>query len=145
MMDRHTGRPRGFGFITFADPAVADKVLEEDHVIDGRAVEVKKTVPREGMEVRGVSKTRKIFVGGIPSSLTEDELKDYFSSYGAIVENQIMLDHVTGRSRGFGFVTFVSEDAVERLFSEGKTHELGGKLVTLRGTLMNENALISQS
>ena len=40
-----------------------------------------------------------------------------------------MLDHVTGRSRGFGFVTFASEDAVERLFSEGNTHELGGKLV----------------
>ena len=112
MMDRHTGRPRGFGFVTFADPAVADKVLEEDHNIDGRVVrfqtqpyegyfihsslsdvyrlgglalhpvevcfisffyqvEVKKTVPREDVEVRGVSRTRKIFVGGIPSFLTE--------------------------------------------------------------------------
>ena len=38
MTDRHSGRPRGFGFVTFADPAVADRVLEEDHVIDGRAV-----------------------------------------------------------------------------------------------------------
>ena len=38
MMDRFSGRPRGFGFVTFADPAVADKVLEEDHVIDGRVV-----------------------------------------------------------------------------------------------------------
>lgn len=40
MMDKISGRPRGFGFVTFADPAVADKVLEEDHVIDGRPVEV---------------------------------------------------------------------------------------------------------
>jgi heterogeneous nuclear ribonucleoprotein A1/A3 len=38
MTDRHSGRPRGFGFVTFADPVVADRVLEEDHVIDGRAV-----------------------------------------------------------------------------------------------------------
>lgn len=43
-----------------------------------------------------------------------------------------MLDHVTGRSRGFGFVTFASEDAVERLFSEGNNHELGGKLVKIQ-------------
>lgn len=38
MIDKHSGRPRGFGFVTFADPAVADKVLEEDHVLDSRAV-----------------------------------------------------------------------------------------------------------
>lgn len=38
MIDKHSGRPRGFGFVTFSDPAVADKVLAEDHVIDGRMV-----------------------------------------------------------------------------------------------------------
>ncbi|KAH8520854.1 hypothetical protein H0E87_002057 [Populus deltoides] len=132
MTDRHSGRPRGFGFVTFADPVVADRVLEEDHVIDGRAVEVKRTVPREDMEVKGVTRTKKIFVGGIPPSLTEDELKEYFSVYGSIVDHQIMLDHKTGRSRGFGFVTFDSEDAVERIFSEGRTHELGGKQVEIK-------------
>lgn len=57
-------------------------------------------------------------------------MKEYFSTYGDIVEHQIMLDHQTGRSRGFGFVTFESEDAVEMIFSEGKTHELGGKQVS---------------
>uniref|UniRef100_A0A5B7A7C1 RRM domain-containing protein n=1 Tax=Davidia involucrata TaxID=16924 RepID=A0A5B7A7C1_DAVIN len=132
MMDKISGRPRGFGFVTFADPAVTDKVLEEDHVIDGRVVEVKRTVPREDMHVIGASKTKKIFVGGIPPSLTEDEFKEYFSSYGNIVEHQIMLDHKTGRSRGFGFVTFENEDSVEGIFSDGKTHELGGKQVEIK-------------
>lgn len=41
-----------------------------------------------------------------------------------------MLDHKTGRSRGFGFVTFESEDTVEKIFLEGKMHELGGKQVS---------------
>ncbi|KAK6914742.1 RNA recognition motif domain [Dillenia turbinata] len=136
MMDRHTGRPRGFGFVTFADVSIADKVLEEEHVIDGRAVEVKRTVPREDMQVRGVSKTKKIFVGGIPPSFTEvclaHELREYFSSYGNVVEHQIMLDHKTGRSRGFGFVTFETEDTVEKVFLEGKIHELGGKQVEIK-------------
>ncbi|KAF9685147.1 hypothetical protein SADUNF_Sadunf03G0024200 [Salix dunnii] len=132
MTDRHSGRPRGFGFVTFADPAVADRVLEEEHVIDGRAVEVKRTVPREDMDVKGVTRTKKIFVGGIPPSLTEDELKEYFSVYGSIVDHQIMLDHKTGRSRGFGFVTFDNEDAVDQIFSEDRTHELGGKQVEIK-------------
>lgn len=38
MRDRMTGKPRGFGFVTFADSAVAGKVLEENHVIDDRKV-----------------------------------------------------------------------------------------------------------
>ncbi|KAK4839472.1 hypothetical protein QYF36_022218 [Acer negundo] len=131
MMDRYTGRPRGFGFVTFADPAVADQILEKNHVIDGRAVEVKKTVPREEM-VKEVLETKKIFVGGMPPSLTEDDLEEYFSSYGNIVENQIMLDHITGRSRGFGFVTFETADAVEKVLSWGKIHELGEKQVEIK-------------
>lgn len=132
MVDKLTGRSRGFGFVTFADPAVADRVLEQEHVIDGRAVEVKRTVPREEMQGQGAQRTRKIFVGGIPTFLTEDELKEYFSSYGSIAEHQIMIDRDTGRSRGFGFVTFESEDTVERIFSDGKIHELGGKQVEIK-------------
>ncbi|MCD7461896.1 hypothetical protein HAX54_047353 [Datura stramonium] len=132
MMDRISGRPRGFGFVTYADPEIADKVLEEDHTIDGRAVEVKKTVPKEDMHVKGALKTKKIFIGGLPSSLTEDELKEYFSSYGYVVEHQIMLDQITGRSRGFGFVTFDNENAVEKVLSNGRMHELCGKQVEIK-------------
>ncbi|CAN4100092.1 unnamed protein product [Withania somnifera] len=132
MMDKNSGRPRGFGFVTYADPEIANKVLEEDHIIDGRAVEVKKTVPKEDMHVKGASKTKKIFIGGLPVSLTEDELKEYFSSYGYVVEHQIMLDQNTGRSRGFGFVTFDNEEAVEKVLSNGRMHELCGKHVEIK-------------
>src|SRR6266540_2289223 len=38
MKDKHTKMPRGFGFVTFSDPSVIDKVLEDEHVIDGRTV-----------------------------------------------------------------------------------------------------------
>lgn len=61
---------------------------------------------------------------------TADELREYFSLYGIIVDCQIMLDHQNGRSRGFGFITFDNEDAVELIFSVGKKHELGGKQVS---------------
>ncbi|KAK7261692.1 hypothetical protein RIF29_28009 [Crotalaria pallida] len=132
MMNKHSGRPRGFGFVTFADSAVADKVLAQEHTIDSRVVEVKRTVPREDMEAIPVFRTKKIFVGGIPPFLTDDELKEYFSPYGNIAEYQVMLDRQTGRSRGFGFVTFDSEDSVEKVFSAGIMHELGGKQVEIK-------------
>ncbi|XP_019196236.1 PREDICTED: heterogeneous nuclear ribonucleoprotein 1-like [Ipomoea nil] len=132
MMDKVSGRPRGFGFVTFVDAEVASKVLQEEHVIDGRVVEVKRTVPREDMPLRGVSKTKKIFIGGIPISLTEGGLKEYFSSYGNIVECQIMMDHKTGRPRGFGFVSFDNEDAVEKVLSDGRMHEVSGKQVEIK-------------
>ncbi|KAG9154966.1 hypothetical protein Leryth_012161 [Lithospermum erythrorhizon] len=132
MMDKVTGRPRGFGFVTFASSEAANKVLQEDHVIDGRMVEVKRTVPREDMQTKGVLRTKKIFVGGLPLSLSEEDLKEYFSSYGEIIEYQIMLDHTTGRSRGFGFVTFEHEDSVDRIFSDGRMHELDGKKVEIK-------------
>jgi heterogeneous nuclear ribonucleoprotein A1/A3 len=65
----------------------------------------------------------------VPNEISDD-LKDHFSPYGKIVEHQIMLDHSTGRSRGFGFVTFESEDSVERVISEGRMRDLGGKQVS---------------
>lgn len=41
-----------------------------------------------------------------------------------------MLDHQTGRSRGFGFVTFENEDAIDKILAHGRMHELGGKQVS---------------
>lgn len=40
MKDRYTSQPRGFGFITYSDPAVVDKVIEDTHVINGKQVSV---------------------------------------------------------------------------------------------------------
>ena len=59
-----------------------------------------------------------------------DELREYFSSYGDIVECQIMVDHNTGRSRGFGFVSFDNEDSVDKVLLLGKIQEIGGKQVS---------------
>ncbi|KAL2650965.1 hypothetical protein R1flu_019093 [Riccia fluitans] len=132
MKDRNTGHPRGFGFVTFADPAVCDRVVQDKHVIDGRTVEAKKSVPRENMASTKGPKTKKIFVGGIPPSITDDEFKSYFTRFGNVVEHQIMQDHSTGRSRGFGFVTFDSEQTVEDILAQGKMHELGGKQVEIK-------------
>ena len=125
MKDRYTGQPRGFGFITYADPSVVDKVLEDTHVINGKEVEIKRTIPKGASQSKDF-KTKKIFVGGIPSSVTEEEFRNFFSKYGEVVEHQIIRDHETNRSRGFGFIIFDSEEVVDEMLSKGNMIDMSG-------------------
>jgi cold-inducible RNA-binding protein len=62
---------------------------------------------------------RKLYVGNLPFSATESELRDYFAQIGTPESVAIVTDRLTGRSRGFGFVEMQSDDdaalAAERL------------------------------
>ncbi|KAK6934633.1 RNA recognition motif domain [Dillenia turbinata] len=131
MKDRYTNQPRGFGFITYADPSVVDKVIEDTHVINGKQVEIKRTIPK-GQGQSKDFKTKKIFVGGIPSTVTEDEFKNFFSKYGKVVEHQIIRDHETNRSRGFGFIIFDNEDIVDEMLSMGNMIDMAGTQVEIK-------------
>ncbi|KAL2904559.1 Heterogeneous nuclear ribonucleoprotein 1 [Bienertia sinuspersici] len=131
MKDRRTGQPRGFGFITYADPCVVDTIIQETHILNGKQVEIKRTIPKGAVGSKDF-KTKKIFVGGIPTSVNEDELNDFFSKFGEVKEHQIMRDHSSNRSRGFGFVTFESEGAVDELLSKGNRIEFAGTKVEIK-------------
>ena len=60
---------------------------------------------------------------------TIDEFRDFFSKFGDVTEHQIMRDHSSNRSRGFGFVTFDSEESVDDLLSKGNRIEFAGTQV----------------
>uniref|UniRef100_A0A2P2JAR7 RRM domain-containing protein n=1 Tax=Rhizophora mucronata TaxID=61149 RepID=A0A2P2JAR7_RHIMU len=148
MKDRATGRARGFGFVVFADPAVAKRVLMEKHLIDGRNVEAKKAIPREDKNILnrdnssihgspGPVHTKKIFVGGLASTVTESDFKQYFDQFGAITDVVVMYDYYTQRPRGFGFITYDSEEAVDRVLHK-IFHELNGKLVEVKRAVPKE-------
>ncbi|WOH05802.1 hypothetical protein DCAR_0625223 [Daucus carota subsp. sativus] len=149
MKDRTTGRARGFGFIVFADPAVADRVIKEKHNIDGRLVEAKKAVPKDDHSSAvsrnsgsiqgspGPVRTRKIFVGGLASTVTESDFRSYFEQFGNITDVVVMYDHNTQRPRGFGFITYDSEDSVDNVLLR-TFHELNGKMVEVKRAVPKE-------
>ncbi|XAR65738.1 hypothetical protein NMG60_11009941 [Bertholletia excelsa] len=148
MKDRNTGRARGFGFVVFADPAVAERVVKDKHKIDGRTVEAKKAVPREDQHMLnrnsssfhgspGPARTKKIFVGGLASTVTESDFKKYFDQFGTITDVVVMYDHNTQRPRGFGFITYDSEEAVEKVLIK-TFHELNGKMVEVKRAVPKE-------
>ncbi|KAI3514564.1 hypothetical protein L1887_13086 [Cichorium endivia] len=147
MRDKTTGRPRGFGFVVFSDPSVLDSVLQDRHTIEGRTVEAKRALSREEQQTSrpgnnvgrssggtGNYRTKKIFVGGLPSTLTEEQFRQYFESYGDITDVVIMFDQTTNRPRGFGFISFDTEDAVDRVLQK-TFHELNNKLVEVKRAL----------
>lgn len=126
MKDANTSKSRGFGFMTFADPASVDKVVSESHVLDGKLIDPKRAIPREEQD-----KTGKIFVGGIAPEVNEQDFNDYFSQFGHIIDAQLMIDKDTGRSRGFGFVTYDSPDAVDKV-TENKFVMLKGRNMEIK-------------
>jgi hypothetical protein len=59
-----------------------------------------------------------------------DEFNEFFTQFGEVTEHQIMRDHSTNRSRGFGFITFDTEQAVDDLLARGNKLELAGTQVS---------------
>lgn len=58
---------------------------------------------------------KKIYVGNLPFTTTEDKLRELFAVHGDIESINLITDQVTGRPRGFGFVEMSSEDAAEAI------------------------------
>ena len=142
MRDGASGRSRGFGFLTFRDPKTVNIVMVKEHYLDGKIVrpdiststktpsrllkpprppsgnenasspftkiDPKRAIPRDEQE-----RTSKIFVGGVSQEANEQIFKNYFAQFGRVVDATLMMDKDTGRPRGFGFVTFDSEAAVD--------------------------------
>jgi len=119
-----------FNTPTAAQAAVANK----SHNLDGRQIDAKMAVPRgESREqTRGAATaappvSKKLFLGGLSPDSTEASLRAFFGKFGEITELKVMLDQATGRPRGFGFVTYETDEAAEKAI--GKEHEIDGRVV----------------
>ncbi|MEJ2130696.1 MAG: RNA-binding protein [Gammaproteobacteria bacterium] len=72
---------------------------------------------------------KKIYVGNLPWTATEEDVREFFSEYGDVGSVAIIVDRETGRSRGFGFVEMEDSEA-DRAIEEANGQSLGGR--TLR-------------
>uniref|UniRef100_A0A1E1W6C5 RRM domain-containing protein n=1 Tax=Pectinophora gossypiella TaxID=13191 RepID=A0A1E1W6C5_PECGO len=120
--DPNTGRSRGFAFIVFKSPESIDKVMAAgEHTINGKKVDPKKAKARHG----------KIFVGGLSSEISDDEIKNFFSNFGTIIEVEMPFDKTKNQRKGFCFITFESEQVVNELLKTPK-QTIGGKEVDVK-------------
>lgn len=133
-------RSRGFGFILFEDVATIDKIIvakkEGSHfMVDEHTVEVKRALPKIPRGAAGLPRSdminRKVFVGGLPSTISEQDVREYFESFGRINEIQLIKDRETGRPRGFAFLTFDEEDSADKCLQR-RTHEICRKICEVK-------------
>ena len=75
---------------------------------------------------------KKLYVGNLPWSIDDAGLKELFAAYGEIVEAVVIKDRYSGRSKGFGFVTFATDEA-----SAAAEQEMAGKDVEGRKIVVN--------
>lgn len=71
----------------------------------------------------------KLFVGGLPYSTTDDELQDVFAAHGKVVSAKVITDRDTGRSKGFGFVEYESDEEAQAAMKALHDSELGGRRI----------------
>lgn len=140
------GRSRCFAFLTFDEPASVNAVMVREHFLDGKIVskftdpqivtflltwsvcsplcqiDPKRAIPRQEHQ-----RATKLFIGGLAGSVTSESMREFFSQFGKVIDSTVMLDRETGRSKGFGFVSF--EDTNVQPFLGFGNLEIDGKLV----------------
>lgn len=71
----------------------------------------------------------KLFVGGLPYTVTSDELRDMFAKFGNIVSAAIITDKFSGQSKGFGFVEMDDDGAAQKAIEELNGTSMGGRTI----------------
>ena len=149
MRHSDTGKPRGFGFVTYENVESVDAVLNvQSHNLDGKEIDPKRAVPREeasqSPSIKQEDKTHqnlenyRVFVGGLASATTEDDVRWCFTrfcditGYGRVENVELMRNREDGKCRGFCFVTFDNyTDIVDKVCAE-KYFEILNKTVEVR-------------
>ena len=70
---------------------------------------------------------KKLFVGGLSWGTTDDGLRQAFAGFGEVSDAKVITDRETGRSRGFGFVTFSNDDAAKEAMTKMDGANLDGR------------------
>lgn len=133
IVDKATGKSRGYGFITYRHMESAQKALREpSKLIDGRLAVC--NLACEGLSSASVSADlalRKIYVGGLSPDISSEILLNFFGRHGDIEEGSVAYDKESNKSRGFGFVTYKTVEAARKAIDD-PNKSLGGRNITVK-------------
>jgi len=75
--------------------------------------------------------SNKLFVGNLSFNTTENDLNDAFAAHGTVVEANLMMDRVTGRARGFAFITMSNDEEAQKAIEALHGKQMDGRELTV--------------
>jgi RNA recognition motif-containing protein len=75
--------------------------------------------------------SNKLFVGNLSFNMTENDLQDAFAAHGTVIEANLMMDRMTNRPRGFGFVTMSSAEEAQKAIEAMNGKDVDGRALTV--------------
>ncbi|XP_066515128.1 ELAV-like protein 2 isoform X3 [Hoplias malabaricus] len=114
--DKITGQSLGYGFVNYVDPKDAEKAI---NTLNGLRLQTKTIKVSYARPSSASIRDANLYVSGLPKTMMQKELEQLFSQYGRIITSRILVDQVTGVSRGVGFIRFdrrvEAEEAIKGL------------------------------
>ncbi|XP_077598097.1 ELAV-like protein 2 isoform X3 [Stigmatopora nigra] len=114
--DKITGQSLGYGFVNYVDPKDAEKAIS---TLNGLRLQTKTIKVSYARPSSASIRDANLYVSGLPKTMTQTELEQLFSQYGRIITSRILVNQVTGLSRGVGFIRFdrraEAEEAIKGL------------------------------
>jgi len=143
---------KGYAFLTFKYASGIDAVQRaRPHKVDDRLVDTKRSTPKEFAGIPDMeARSKKLYISGARSygeeavghsgltdDITDNDLEQYFSQYGTVtsIDQKVWPD--TGKKRGYGYIEFDDEDAVDKIVLLG-IHIIGGARMEARKGLSKE-------
>jgi RNA recognition motif-containing protein len=74
---------------------------------------------------------KKLFVGNLPYTMNDDQLRELFAEYGEVASASVIIDRATGRSKGFGFVELAEDAAADAAIAKADGSEVEGRRLTV--------------
>lgn len=147
LMRRQDGASRGFAFITYAIPMSAQYAVScKNKVrIRGKLVEIRAGLNiHESRKYRAQLQNRKIYIGNLPSNVTEDEVRELFGTFGSITEIKLVRDSLQPNSPIYGFVTFEDFQTVNEVLNLPVRLHLKGRKIQCKLTIPKEHPTSNQ-
>lgn len=135
--DSNTKKSKGFGFVTYESLQGADNALSSrPHTLDGWEIDIKRAIPREQNTDTAHQRTKKVFIGGLPPTATENDIKEYFNQTypgkGTVEKCDLIKNKATGMSKGFAFLEMSSEDFTDLIIIDNSRPSICGKKVEIK-------------